>query len=87
MVMDYGRYRNGRRFRIRNAGSRQLPVKRGLVTSPEQWRWSSYRHYALHEQDVVEIESEEAFVEPKWETVIKPRNAIGTILPPVSEIS
>jgi putative transposase len=25
------------------------PVKRGLVTSPEQWRWSSYRFYLLGE--------------------------------------
>jgi len=23
------------------------PVKRGLVESPEQWRWSSYRFYLL----------------------------------------
>jgi hypothetical protein len=21
------------------------PVKRGLVEAPEEWRWSSYRHY------------------------------------------
>ena len=34
------------------------PVKRGLVASPEQWKWSSYRYYALRETDVVEIESE-----------------------------
>ena len=25
------------------------PVKRGLVNSPEQWRWSSYRFYFLDE--------------------------------------
>jgi REP-associated tyrosine transposase len=25
------------------------PVKRGLVAEPEQWAWSSYRHYAYHE--------------------------------------
>ena len=25
------------------------PVKRGLVLEPEQWRWSSYRHYACGE--------------------------------------
>jgi len=34
------------------------PVKRGLVRSPEEWKWSSYRHYALRENGVVEIESE-----------------------------
>ncbi len=33
------------------------PVKRGLVQSPEQWRWSSFRHYATGEVGVVEIES------------------------------
>jgi putative transposase len=34
------------------------PVKRGLVESPEEWRWSSYRHYALREPSPVELESE-----------------------------
>jgi putative transposase len=24
-------------------------VKRGLVLTPEQWAWSSYRHYAFEE--------------------------------------
>jgi len=31
------------------------PVKRGLVASPEQWRWSSYRFYALGEEGSVKI--------------------------------
>lgn len=31
------------------------PVKRGLVDSPEQWRWSSYRHYLLEEPGPVQI--------------------------------
>ncbi len=34
------------------------PVKRGLVTRPEDWPWSSFRHYALGEVGPVEIESE-----------------------------
>jgi putative transposase len=34
------------------------PVKRGLVMNPEDWKWSSFRHYALREKGVVEIESE-----------------------------
>jgi putative transposase len=34
------------------------PVKRGLVASPEQYRWSSFRHYATGVRGVVEIESE-----------------------------
>lgn len=31
------------------------PVKRGLVESPEQWRWSSYRFYSLDEVGAVEV--------------------------------
>jgi putative transposase len=34
------------------------PVKRGLVASPEQYRWSSFNHYATGVRGVVEIESE-----------------------------
>ena len=31
------------------------PVKRGLVVSPELWKWSSFRSYALKEPGVVQI--------------------------------
>jgi putative transposase len=34
------------------------PVKRGLVEKPEEWAWSSFRHYACGEVGVVEIESQ-----------------------------
>ncbi len=34
------------------------PVKRGLVEKPEDWPWSSFRHYLTGEECVVEIESE-----------------------------
>ena len=34
------------------------PVARGLVVAPEEWKWSSYRQYALREVGVVELESE-----------------------------
>jgi putative transposase len=34
------------------------PVKRGLVKEPADWKWSSFRHYALREVGVVEIESQ-----------------------------
>ncbi len=34
------------------------PVQRGLVARPEDWRWSSFRHYATGEEDAVEIESQ-----------------------------
>jgi putative transposase len=33
------------------------PVKRELVEKPEQWKWSSFRHYATGEVGTVEIES------------------------------
>ena len=33
------------------------PVQRGLVARPEDWAWSSARHYASGEEGRVEIES------------------------------
>ena len=33
------------------------PVTRGLVTRPEGWAWSSFRHYASGVRTTVEIES------------------------------
>jgi len=33
------------------------PVKRGLVAKPEDWKWSSFRNYAIGEEGAVEIES------------------------------
>jgi putative transposase len=33
------------------------PVKRGLVEKPEQWAWSSFRHYTTGGIGTVEIES------------------------------
>ena len=34
------------------------PVARGLVERPEDWAWSSFRHYLTGEEGVVEIESQ-----------------------------
>jgi putative transposase len=34
------------------------PVKRGLAERPEDWLWSSFRHYLYGEEGIVEIESE-----------------------------
>jgi putative transposase len=34
------------------------PVNRGLVATPEDWPWSSFRHYATGEERVVEVESQ-----------------------------
>jgi REP element-mobilizing transposase RayT len=31
------------------------PLKRGLVTEPGQWRWSSYRFYLLDEPGLVRV--------------------------------
>jgi putative transposase len=33
------------------------PVMRGLAERPEDWKWSSFRHYATGEPGMVEIES------------------------------
>jgi putative transposase len=38
------------------------PVKRGLVTSPEQWRWSSYRWYLCREAGPVKINDTDILV-------------------------
>jgi putative transposase len=34
------------------------PVVRGLVDKPEDWPWSSYRHYAAGSKGTIEIESQ-----------------------------
>jgi len=38
------------------------PVKRGLVTSPEQWRWSSFRWYSCREVGPVRINDTDIMV-------------------------
>ena len=53
-------------FNVRTANKRieklryihRNPVKRGPVERPEDWEWSSFRHYASGVEGVVEIESE-----------------------------
>ena len=53
-------------FNVRNEKKRveklryihRNPVKRGLVDKPEDWFWSSFRHYATGHVGVVEIESQ-----------------------------
>jgi putative transposase len=37
---------------------RRNPVKRGLVAEPQQWDWSSYRHYADGERGIVLVNEE-----------------------------
>jgi REP-associated tyrosine transposase len=51
------------------------PVKRGLVEKAEDWKWSSFRHYARGEDCGVELESE-------W-TARKRERAAGRLAPTV----
>ena len=51
------------------------PVKRGLCAAPEDWEWSSFRHYATGMEGRMEIESE-------W-TPRKRDRAAGRLCPPV----
>ena len=48
----------GRRFGDKLRYIHRNPVKRGLVERPEDWAWSSFRHYATGVEGLVEIESE-----------------------------
>jgi putative transposase len=50
-IFSSGKLREKLRYMHRN------PVARGLVAKPEEWRWSSFRHYLAGESGVVEIES------------------------------
>jgi len=51
------------------------PVKRGLCERPEEWEWSSFRHYATGCEGPVEIESE-------W-TARKRERTEGKLLPAI----
>jgi len=48
------------------------PVRKGLCARPEDWQWSSFRHYATGWEGIVEIESE-------W-TATKRERAAGSSL-------
>ncbi len=50
--------RNYRQFVEKLRYIHRNPVRRGLVQNPEDWRWSSFRHYATGEDCGVEIESQ-----------------------------
>jgi putative transposase len=43
------------------------PVRRGLVEKPEDWKWSSFRHYQTGISGTVEIESEWTAHERGWQ--------------------
>ena len=50
------------------------PVKRGLVIKPEEWLWSSYRHYQTGMHGTREIESEWTACERGWQLPAWMRN-------------
>ena len=69
--------RDYREFVIKLRYLHRNPVKRGLVASPEEWKWSSYRHYLLRETGAVEIESEWTARDREW----KARGRAGEDIP------
>ncbi len=68
-IRDYPQFVEKLRYIHRN------PVKAGLCERPEDWEWSSYRHYATGGEGRVEIESE-------W-TARKRERAAGKLCPVV----
>ena len=60
-IRDEHEFRKKLRYIHRN------PVKRGLVSKPEEWPWSSYRHYQTGMHGTVEIESEWTARERGWQ--------------------
>jgi putative transposase len=57
------------------------PVKRGLVETPEDWEWSSFRHYATGAEGVVEIESQWT-ARKREQSGILPKLKIKSTTPP-----
>ena len=51
------------------------PVSRGLVACPDDWQWSSFRHYATGTRGTVEISS-------SWMAVERERGSSNTVIPP-----
>jgi putative transposase len=68
-IRDYPQFVEKLRYIHRN------PVKAGLCECPEDWKWSSFRHYATGGEGRVEIESE-------W-TARKRERAAGKLCPAV----
>jgi len=62
------------------------PVARGLVASPDDWKWSSFRHYQTGVRATVEIESEWTARERGWQLPEWMRNPRpDSSRPPVSK--
>ncbi len=59
------------------------PVCRGLVAQPEDWRWSSFRHYQTGVRGIVEIESDWTARQRGWELPewLRDPGAVSTATP------
>ena len=55
------------------------PVVRGLVAKPEEWAWSSFRHYATGFEGTVEIESE-GTAQKREQLGVRPAVRTGPVL-------
>ena len=51
----WNRHKRGEKLRYMH----ENPVRRGLVASPEGWRWSSYRAYAYEEHGPVLVNEQQ----------------------------
>ena len=60
--------RDAREFTVKLRYLHRNPVARGLVNAPADWKWSSFRHYALREMGTVEIESKWTAVDRETKT-------------------
>ena len=60
-VSNHTKYVEKLRYMHRN------PVRRGLVEKPEDWKWSSFRHYQTGLRGTVEIESEWTARQRGWQ--------------------
>lgn len=53
------------------------PATRGLVSSPEDWEWSSFRHYLTGARGIVEIESHWTAAERERQGIFPKAKIIG----------
>lgn len=58
MTLTFGQRRRVEKLRYIHRN----PVNRGLVTSPEDWRWSSFRWYLSGEKGPVAVNDTDIFV-------------------------
>lgn len=59
------------------------PVVRGLVAKPEDWKWSSYRHYQTGVCGTIEIESEWTAQQRGWKLPVWMRYRQSGLTSPV----